>query len=197
MRPDRPSTMIAIASSAGGLAALTRVLEQFRADIPAAVLVVQHLDPRHDSRLAEILNRRTELRVIQAEEGMRIAEGRVATAPPDHHLLANSDGTVSLTRSELAHFVRPSADLLFESAAAAYGPDAIAVVLSGTGKDGALGAAAIKQMGGTVIVSNLETSEFFGMPGAAIALGCVDEILPIDEIPARLDALARRDRRTA
>ena len=93
-------------------------------------------------------------------------------------------GTLALTQTELVHFVRPSADLLFESVAAVFHDRAIAVVLSGTGSDGPMGVGAIKKMGGTVIAQDEKSSEFFGMPGAAIQTGNVD--LTLAEIPAAL-----------
>jgi two-component system chemotaxis response regulator CheB len=139
--------------------------------------------------MADILNRRTSLKVKQAEEGDQLCSGIVYIAPPNRHLLVNPDGTLSLTQSELVHFVRPSADLLFESVAASYKERAIAVVLTGTGSDGAMGVQAIKKMRGTVIAQNEETAEFFGMPGAAIQSGSVDFVLLLDEIPAALMTL--------
>lgn len=96
---------------------------------------------------------------------------------------------MSLTQTELVNFVRPSADLLFESVAAAYGERAIAVVLTGTGHDGSMGVTAIKKRGGTVIVQDEASSEFFGMPSAAIKTGAVDFVLSLDEIPTALQAL--------
>jgi two-component system chemotaxis response regulator CheB len=180
---------IAIASSAGGLAALTSLLAAVPASLPAAILVVQHLDPRHRSLIAEILSRRTALPVKQAEDGDRIEPGTVYIAPPDNHLLANADGTLSLTQTELVHFVRPSADLLFESVAASFRDRAIAVVLTGSGADGAMGVRAIKKMGGTVIAQDEETSEFFAMPSAAIETGQVDFVLPLEEIRPALVTL--------
>ena len=131
--------VVAIASSAGGLAALTKTLSGLPGDLPAAILVVQHLDPRHRSLMAEILSKRTALLVKQAEEGDVVVAGTVYVAPPDRHLLANADATLALTQSELVHFVRPSADLLFESVAASYRDRAIAVVLTGSGSDCAMG----------------------------------------------------------
>ena len=101
----------------------------------------------------------------------------------------NTDGTLSLTQSKLVHFLRPSADLLFESVAASYGERAIAVVLTGTGSDGAMGVKAIKKMGGTVIAQDEATAEFFGMPGAAIRSGSVDFVLPLEEIATTLVTL--------
>lgn len=181
--------VVALAASAGGLTALSAVLSALPMDFPAALLVVQHLDPRHRSLMAEILSRRTSLPVKQAEEGDIVSPGRVYIAPPNRHLLVNPNGTISLSESELVHFVRPSADLLFESVAASYKHRAIAVVLTGTGSDGSMGVTAIKKMNGTVIVQDEKTSQFSGMPSAAIQTGHVDFILPLDEIPSALVTL--------
>jgi two-component system chemotaxis response regulator CheB len=181
--------IVALAASAGGLTALSRVLAALPADFSAVIVVVQHLDPRHRSLMADILSRRTPLRVKQAEEGEQVSPATVYIAPPNRHLLVNSDGTLSLTQSELVHFLRPSADLLFESVAASYRERAIAVVLTGTGSDGAMGVQAIKKMGGTIIAQDEESAEFFGMPSAAIHSGSVDFVLPLDEIPTALVTL--------
>jgi two-component system, chemotaxis family, protein-glutamate methylesterase/glutaminase len=184
-------SVVALAASAGGLTALSKVLSGLPPDFPASVVAVQHLDPRHRSLMADILSRRTRLKVKQAEEGDRLMPATVYIAPPDRHLLVNTDGTLSLSQSELVHFVRPSADLLFESVAASYKDRAIGVVLTGSGSDGAMGVEAIKKMLGTVIVQDEKTSEFFGMPGAAIKTGCADFVLPLDEIPSALVTLVQ------
>lgn len=139
--------------------------------------------------MPQVMGRRSKLPVVQAVDGMELERGRVYLAPPDRHLLVNRDGIISLTQTELVNFVRPSADLLFESVAAAYGERAIAVVLTGAGKDGSMGVTAIKKRGGTVIVQDEATSEFFGMPSAAIHTGVVDFVLSLDEIPAALITL--------
>ncbi len=183
--------IVAIAASAGGLTALSKVVSSLPSDFWAPIVVVQHLDPRHRSLMADILSRRTTLKVKQAEEGDRLMPGMVYIAAPDRHLLVNPDRTLSLSQSELVHFVRPSADLLFESVAASYRDRAIGVVLSGSGSDGAMGVEAIKKMHGTVIVQDEKTSEFFGMPGAAIQTGCADFILPLDEIASALATLVQ------
>ena len=188
--------VIAVAASAGGLNALTEVLSGLPRTIPAAIVVVQHLDPRHRSLMAEILTRRVSLLVRQAEDGGALEAGTALIAPPDRHLLVNRDGTCSLTRSELVHFVRPSADLLFESVAASYGARAIAVVLSGSGSDGSGGVTAIKKMGGTVVVQEASTSEFSGMPSAAIETGAADFVLALDEIAPALETLLAGERRS-
>lgn len=189
---DAAFDIVAMASSAGGLPALGRTLAGLPTNFPASIVVVQHLDPRHRSLMAEILGRRAPLEVRQAKEGDHLAPATVYIAPPNRHLLVNPDGTLSLTQSELVHFVRPSADLLFESVAGSYKERAIAVVLTGTGSDGAMGVKAIKKMGGTVIVQDEKTSAFFGMPQAAIQTGSVDFVLGLDEIPPALVALVMR-----
>jgi two-component system chemotaxis response regulator CheB len=181
--------IVALAASAGGLKALTDVLAGLPRDFAAAIVVVQHLDPRHRSLMAELLGKRTALPVTEAHEGDALEPGHAYVAPPNRHLLVNPDRTLSLTQTELVHFVRPSADLLFESTAASYRERAIAVVLSGSGKDGAMGVKAIKKMGGTVIVQDERTSEFFGMPEAAQQTGMVDFVLPLHEIAPALQTL--------
>ena len=184
--------VVALAASAGGVTALSLLVSKLGPGFPAAVVIVQHLDPRHRSLMADILSRRTTLRVVQAHEGDQLSQGTIYIAPPDRHLLVNPDGTLSLSQSELVHFLRPSADLLFESVAASYRDRAIAVVLTGTGTDGSMGIKAIKKMGGTVIVQDEQSSEFFGMPNAAILTGDTDFVLPLDEIPAALETLVIR-----
>lgn len=187
-----PYDIVALAASAGGLNALSTVLGSLQEHFPATIVVVQHLDPRHRSLMAEILSRRTLLSVEEAADGMQLKPGIVYIAPPDRHLLVNVDNTVSLSQSELVHFVRPSADLLFESVAASHKERAIAVVLTGTGSDGVMGVQAIKKMGGTVIAQDEATAEFFGMPDAAIHTGSVDFILPLNEIGPALLTLVMR-----
>jgi two-component system, chemotaxis family, protein-glutamate methylesterase/glutaminase len=181
--------IVAMVSSAGGLAAVRHVLEQLPADFPASIVIVQHLDPRHRSLMAGILSRHTQLTVKEAEEGDRLVPGQVWLAPPDRHLLVNPDRSLSLSQSELVHFLRPSGDLLFESVAASYKDRVIAVVLTGTGSDGSMGVRGIKKMGGTVIVQHPENAEFSGMPEAAIATQLVDFILPLDDIAGALVTL--------
>lgn len=184
--------VVACASSAGGLNALSVVFARLPSDFPAAVAVVQHLDPRHRSLMAEILAKHTRLRVKEAEAGERLEAGTVYIAPPNRHLLVNPDGRMELADSELVHFVRPSADLLFESVAASFRERAIGIVLSGTGKDGSMGVTAIKNTGGTVIAQDPKTAEFPGMADEAIATGNVDFVLPLPEIADALVTLVMK-----
>ncbi len=180
--PGAPYGIVAIAASAGGITALGHVLSGLPGDFPVPVVVVQHLDPRHQTIIAEVLGRRAKMPVRLAREGDRAEAGTIYIAPPNHHLLVGTEGTLTLSSSELVHFVRPSADLLFESVAGSYGPRAIACVLTGSGSDGAMGVSAVKTRGGTVIVQDPELAEFKGMPDAALASGAVDFVLPLDEI---------------
>ena len=181
--------IVAMVSSAGGLAAVRHILEQLPGDFPASIVIVQHLDPRHRSLMASILSHHTQLAVKEAEEGDRLIPGHALLAPPDRPLLVNPDRSVSLSQSELVHFLRPSGDLLFESVAASYKDRAIAVVLTGTGSDGSMGVRGIKKMGGTVIVQHPHHAEFSGMPEAAIATQSVDFVLPLDDIAGTLMTL--------
>jgi two-component system chemotaxis response regulator CheB len=182
--PDLLPDVVAIVGSAGGIRAMEEVLEPLPADLKAAVIVVIHLTPQHRSVLPAILARKTALEVKQAEHGDVMEEGTVYVAAPDAHLLVGADGSLRLESSELVHHVRPSADALLLSIAKEYEGRCLAVVLSGTGIDGAAGSAAVKQAGGAVLAQDEATSEHFGMPGAAILTGAVDHVLPLREIGA-------------
>ena len=181
--------VVVIGASAGGLQTLKKLLSALPRDFPAPVLVVQHLSPRYKSHVAEILDGCTGMRVKEAEEGDRMVSGAVYVAPPNRHLLVTGRGTLTLSYAETVHFVRPSIDLLFESAATTRRDQTVGVILSGTGSDGAAGVRAIKQMGGKVIVQTEATAEFPGMPRAAIETGMADFVLPLDEIADKLELL--------
>ncbi|WP_369217198.1 chemotaxis protein CheB [Streptomyces flavofungini] len=184
-----PYAIVTVASSAGGIRGLTTFLGALGPDFPVPLLLVQHLDPRHRTVLDEVLERRTELPVRLAVDGTAAAPGTVYIAPPDRHLLVGPDGVLELTSTEPVHFVRPSADRLFESAAHAYGPRTLACVLTGTGVDGAQGALAVRAAGGSVIAQDPGTAEFPGMPQAAVDTGAVDFVLPLEEIAAVVSGL--------
>lgn len=182
--------VVGIAASAGGLTALSEVLAALPAEFPGALLVVQHLDPHHKSWLAEILRRRCRLEIREARAGDRLAPGTVYLATPDRHLLVDAGGVLATSGSDRVRYVRPSADVLFAALAASFGRRAVAVVLTGTGRDGADGVLAVKGAGGTVIVQEAGSSEFSGMPSAAIASGAADRVLPLAAIAPALVALA-------
>ena len=178
--------VVALVSSAGGLNALSRVLALMPATFPAAIVALQHSDPDRVSGLAHLLDRVGPLPVTDARDGTALSGGRVIVAPSGFHTLITRDRRVALVRSGKRPPMRPSADLLLASLAVCVGSDAIAVVLSGFGHDGAAGATAIKRLGGTLIASDLATSQEPSMPEAAIDTGQVDHILPLEEIAAML-----------
>jgi two-component system chemotaxis response regulator CheB len=177
---------VVIAASAGGLNALTNLLTMLPNEFVPAIVIVLHSDPNRRSQLAEILNRVTKIPVKQADDGELLKPGQIYLAPPNWHMLVNHDRTVSLNQSDQVHFLRPSADVLFQSAAESYGRNVLAVVLTGNLSDGTVGAQAIKLMGGTVIVQDKATSDYFGMPGSVIRAGLADQILPIQDISAAM-----------
>ncbi|HEX5869809.1 MAG TPA: CheR family methyltransferase, partial [Longimicrobium sp.] len=171
-------------ASLGGLKALGQVLAALPASFPAAVLVMQHLERARVSRLPEILETRTSLRVRAAADGDALRAGTVYVAPAGRHLSIRGR-TLALTDTDPVQFSRPSADVLLESLAGAGAP-VIAVVLTGRGEDGAAGSVHVRDAGGTVLAQDHGTSAHFGMPGAAVRAGGVNEVLPLDAIAARL-----------
>jgi len=180
-RPESAPSVVALVASAGGIRALGHVLAQLPESLDAAVVVVLHLAREQPSVLAAVLGRSSTLPVTEAIEGEQIEAGRVYVAPPDAHLLVR-DGAVVLDHAPAVHFLRLNADLFLKSLAESYGDRCVAAVLSGSGNDGAEGAAAVRAAGGLVLAQDQETSEYFGMPGAAIAGGGVDRVLPLDRI---------------
>jgi len=187
-----PFEVVAVGSSAGGVEALHVVVESLPARFPAAVVVVQHLDPHHESVLARLLARHARGAVRQATHHEPLAPGTVSLAPPDQHLRVRA-GRLELSHSAHIHFARPWVDLLFESVAAAYGARAIGVILTGSGVDGAQRIRAIKGSGGVTIAQDPSTAAHPGMPHAACATGCVDFTLPLERIgPILVELVSRR-----
>ena len=178
--------IVAIAASAGGISALEVVLGQLPADIPVPVVVVQHLDRHRETQIAKVLSRGTALAVKLAEEGERPRPAVVYIAPPDRHLVIGGDGAFILSAAEPQHFVRPSADVLFESVARTYGAATLACVLTGTGRDGAAGVEAICRAGGAVIVQDPRTAKFDGMPQAALDACPGARALPLEAVGAAI-----------
>ena len=185
-----PLSVVATGSSAGGLHALSIVLEGLPKNFPGAIVVAQHMDPKHPSLMVGLLARKTALAVVAAEAGVKLVVGTVYIAPPDHHLIVGANGRIRLTRGEKVHFVRPAVDVLFNSVAQSCCDRAAAVILSGTGFDGADGCREISRCGGHIIVQDEASSEFGGMPSFARATGLVDQILPLPDIAPALIAWA-------
>jgi len=177
--------VVVIAASAGGIDALTQVLSGLPADLPAAILVVQHLRNDRPTRLPEHLAHHSHLRVCLAKDGMTLEAGVVYVAVPGQHLRIEN-GHISLSLEEPVCYVRPSADVLFASAARVFEPDVISVILSGTGRDGTRGCQEIKAKGGITIAQNEATSRYFDMPKTAISAGAIDYVLPVEEIAGKI-----------
>lgn len=180
--------VVALVASAGGLDALSEVLGALPARLNAAVVVLQHVQAGRRSTLPQILAARTPLAVREAEDGAALRARTVYVAPPGRHLHVAAGHTLRLIDSPPVHFSRPSADVLLQSMAEARVP-AIAVVLTGRGSDGAAGSLQVRRSGGTVLAQDRATSRYFGMPGAAVDAGGVDEALPLPRIAPRLVAL--------
>src|SRR5262245_21959801 len=178
-----------IAASLGGINALTNLLSTIPAHFPIPILAVQHRSINRPWLLAEILSRTTKLRIEEAKEGGPLQSGTVYLAPPGQHLLVNANNQTSLSDEDRVNFVRPSADLLFKSAARQFRSRLIGVILTGKGKDGSAGVQAIKEAGGVVITQDRASSLAFDMPRAAILTRDVDFVLPLDHIAAALMTL--------
>jgi two-component system chemotaxis response regulator CheB len=188
--------LVVIGSSWGGLAALRTLLGGLPGDFGAPICVAQHRSPRSDDTLlALLLGRSTPLTVRDAEDKVELRPGLVLMAPPDYHLLVERGG-VALSCDEPVIFSRPSIDVLFESAAAAYRDRLVGIVLTGSNDDGAAGLAAVHRRGGLAIVQDPDEAERREMPDAALAAVPTAEALPLGEIAARVvevvGSIARR-----
>src|SRR5664280_3294807 len=180
--------LVVIGSSAGGIEALSRVVASLPADCPAQIVIAQHLDPRRPSHLHEILARRATLPVRVVEEREALENG-VIFVVPSNRLVEISHGDLRLHAAK-AGAVAPSIDVLFESAANAFGSGLIAVILTGSGSDGSAGAWHVKKAGGAVVIENPATAMFPSMP-SSISPSLVDATADLDAIgPILSDLLA-------
>ena len=178
--------LIVIGASLGGLKAVSHLLGALPPDLPAAIILIQHLSPHSVSRLASILNAQTQLTVEDASPGHRIELGHVYVAPCDQHLTIDRFARLRLNTNPRVNYTRPAIDPLFDSAAANFDKRVVAVLLTGFGRDGSRGVSAVQKAGGVVIVQDEATSQHFGMPSAAIATGHVDYVLALDDISGRI-----------
>lgn len=185
---------VAIGVSSGGVQALKRLLGQLPADFPLPLLIVQHLSPDAGDGLAGLLDELCAIRVKEADEQDRIVPGTAYLAPPNYHLLVERDGLLSLAADGRVSFARPSIDVLFESAAEAFGPALIGIILTGANADGSSGLRAVKQMGGVAIVQDPDDALARQMPLAALATTRADHVVALDDMAALLCQLARNGR---
>jgi two-component system chemotaxis response regulator CheB len=184
---------VVIGVSAGGLKALTSFIPELPGDLGLALIIVQHVREGSDDFLARHLNGMSAIRVKEADEKEPIQAGTAYLAPPGYHLLVEDDRTFSLSAGPFVSFSRPSVDVLFDSAAHAYGDRLVGVILTGANSDGALGLAAVKQAGGVTIVQNPDTADTPSMPKAAIRATTVDHVLTLAQIAPFLASLPTAD----
>lgn len=187
-------TCVAIASSTGGPPALERVFTGLQASMPAAYLVVQHLPPGFSGSLARRLDAVSDIRVVEAQDGMHIRPGVAYIAPHGRHLVVSGDRSKKHLRfsdDPPLHGVRPAGDLLMRSVAEHYGENSVGVVLTGMGSDGARGALQIRIAGGDTVVQDERTSVVWGMPNAALQAGAATRMVPVGLVAAEIRRAVR------
>lgn len=181
---------VAIGVSSGGMQALKLILGQLPADFPLPLLVVQHISPDAGDGLARLLDELCAIRVKEADEQDKICPATAYLAPANYHMLVDKNGILELSADPPVSYARPSIDVLFESAAEAYGPALIGVVLTGANSDGSAGLRTVKQRGGVAIVQDPEDAAAKPMPLAALAATAVDHVVPLAGIASLLQQLA-------
>jgi two-component system, chemotaxis family, protein-glutamate methylesterase/glutaminase len=184
---------VVLGVSAGGMHALKAIIPELPATFSVPIAIVQHLGAQSDAYLVEYLNRLSAINVKEAEDKEILSPGTVYVAPAGYHLLIEPDRSFSLSVDDKVNFSRPSIDLLFESAADAFGEALIGVVLTGANTDGAKGLKAIKRLGGLAVVQNPKTAEASCMPRAALAATAVDHIVDLERIALLLRKLCNGD----
>jgi two-component system chemotaxis response regulator CheB len=183
--PGKRKELVIIGASTGGPKAVAQLLSGFPRDISAAILVVQHMSPAFISSFAERLKWCCPLTISIAKNGESLKEGQILLAPGSYHTTIGTNGSgniICLSKKTGDEEIYPSIDRAMESAAKTYGDRALGVLLTGLGTDGARGLKAIKGAGGSTIAEDESTCVVFGMPRAAIEMGCVDEIVPLPHI---------------
>lgn len=188
---EKQYKIVAIGVSIGGLKALETLLSSLPPDFALPVAIAQHRSLDDVGRLAGALRRLSVLPLCDADDKQPIESGKVYLAPPDYHLLVE-DGHFALSIEPPVMHARPSIDMLFESAAEAYGGATIGVVLTGANRDGVHGAVRIKEAGGYVIVQDPATAFNPSLPKAVLAGAAVDRVLPLEQIGEKLGELSRR-----
>jgi len=179
-------SIVAIGASAGGLGACMKLLAALPPGMGMAFLVVLHLEPNHESLLAELLGAHTTMAVVQASEGMPLEANRVHVIPPGAFLSVDAEGVLRLSKPPAQRGVRLPFDFLLAALAAGFQARVVCVVLSGAGSDGSIGLRAVKAKGGLVLVQRSDEADYDGMPSSAMATGDVDEVLSAAQIAARL-----------
>ena len=177
-----PPRVIAIGSSTGGPQALAAVLSGLPASVQQPILVTQHMPPTFTTILADHLGKSAKRPSAEAKEGMLVEPGHIYVAPGGYHMTVSADGILHLNTNPPENYVRPAVDPMLRSIASVYGAASICAILTGMGADGARGAQAIADAGGTVVAQDEKSSVVWGMPGATAAAGVCAAVLPITEI---------------
>jgi len=183
--PASSFCIVGIGASAGGLEAFTALFKALQPDLGMAYILVPHLDPQRESALPQILGRATIMPVVQVENGMQVQSDHVYVIPPNCELAIVGAHLITTDR-EQPRPIHASIDIFFRSLAADQGPNAIGIILSGTASDGTLGLTAIKAEGGITFAQDTRSAKYDSMPASAIAAGCVDFVLPPEEIAQEL-----------
>ena len=186
---SRQFKVVVIGVSSGGVTALKKLLGALPASFPFPILIVSHISPDSDDGLAVLLDTLCAIRVKEADEQERIVPGTAYLAPANYHLLVERGGNLALSVDQPVNFARPSVDVLFESAAEAYGAELIGIILTGAGNDGRRGLLKIKNSGGLAIVQDPADAEMNSMPRNALQLLQADYIAQLTEIPTLLIGL--------
>jgi two-component system chemotaxis response regulator CheB len=192
MRRPEPIEAVVVGCSAGGLKALHTLLSGLDADLPVPMIIVAHTASDDVGTLCQLLGRSSPLPVEEAQERHLPRPGCIYLAPTGYHLYLEQDGRFALSIDAKVCHVRPSIDVLFESAADAFGPRLAAIVLTGANEDGAAGLVAVRRHGGIAIVQDPEEAEVPAMPAAALAQAGADYCLPLGELAGVVNGLCRR-----
>jgi two-component system chemotaxis response regulator CheB len=198
--PAHRIDVVAIGVSTGGPSALTELLPSFDGDFPVPILIVQHMPASFTKLLAARLASRCRIRVAEAVAGQVLSPGCAWIAPGDFHLAVERDGDavrMRLHRDAAENSCRPAADVLFRSVADVYGPHALAVVMTGMGRDGLNGCEEVYRQGGQVLVQDKASSVVWGMPGSIVRAGIADRIVPLGALGAAITERVRHHRQTA
>jgi two-component system chemotaxis response regulator CheB len=183
---SRTECVVVIGASTGGPQALGEIIPRLPADLPASVIIVQHMLPNFTTYLAERLDARSAMYVMEAEDGAALSQGCVIVAPGGRHLLMDEKGgqplTMLLPRNLKQKTACPSVDFALTSIAPVFKEKLISVILTGMGRDGEVGCSVVKKYGGRIICQDKDTSMIFGMPGSVISSGLADEVLPVQDI---------------
>lgn len=180
------SKVIVIGASTGGPKTLCDIISKLPGDLPAGLLIIQHMPSNFTAKFAQRLDEISEFNISEAKDGDSIQTGKGLLAPGDYHMEINSSQCVSLNKDHKRFGVRPAVNVSMITASEIYGENAVGVLLTGMGQDGAFGMKMIRKRGGQTIAQDESTSIVYGMPKAAKDLDAVDKILPLDQIPAEI-----------